>query len=55
MNSLLKNNPKYPIDEVCYEVIDSPILQEILSCLQMYSMKCRKNIRVEIKEQKRSS
>ena len=49
MNLLLTNNPKYPIDEFCYEVIDSPILQEILSYLQMYSMKCRKSMRVEIK------
>ena len=35
-----------PIDELCYEVINLSISQDIFSYLKMLSMQCRKNIRV---------
>ena len=41
--------PRYitSLDGLCYEAIDSSILQNIFSYLKMFSMQCRKSIVVE--------
>ena len=47
MDSLWTARNITPIDGSSYEAIDSSISQETFSCLKMFNMKCRKNIRAE--------
>ena len=47
MDSLWTPTNITSLDGMCYEVIDSSILQNIFSYLKMLIMQCRKNITVE--------
>ena len=47
MDSLWTLRNIISLDGLCYEAIDSSILQNIFSYLKMFSIQCRKNITVE--------
>ena len=47
MDSLWTTRNFTSLDRSCYEAIDPSISQNIFSYLKMFSMQCRKNIRVE--------
>ena len=50
MDSLWTPRNITSLDGLCYEAIDSSILQNIFSYLKIFSMQCRKNITVEKKK-----
>ena len=47
MDSLWTPRNIISLDVLCYEAIDSSVLQNIFSYLKVFSMQCRKNITVE--------